>query len=57
MRKVFVNVTVQLIINMDEGVTIGEIIQEMDYSFTANSDHPADIVDTEILEWDLTDSK
>lgn len=56
MRKVYVEVKVKLIINADDGVEIGEIIQEMDYGFTSQTDG-ADIVDTEIKDFEVTDSK
>ena len=56
MRKVFVNVTVRLVINADEGVDIGEVVNEADYNFTSNNTG-ADIVDTEIVSQEIVDSK
>jgi hypothetical protein len=56
MRKVYVKVTARLIINMDEGVEVGDVIDEMDYSFTSQTDG-ADIVETEILASEIEDSK
>lgn len=56
MRKVYVNVTTRLIINMDEGVEVSDVISEMDYNFTSKTDG-ADIVDTEILDHEVKDSK
>jgi hypothetical protein len=55
-RKVYVNVTTRLIIDVEEGVEIGEIIQEMDYNFISNTDN-ADITDIEITDYEVTDSK
>lgn len=55
-RKVFVEVKVKLVINADEGVDIGEVINEADYNFTSQTTG-ADIEDTEILDHEITDSK
>ena len=58
-RKVYVNVTVRLIIDMDDdedAPEVQEVISEMDYSFTSGHD-AADIVDTEIVNHEVTDSK
>jgi hypothetical protein len=56
MRKVYVNVAVRLIINIDEGVEVSEVIDEMDYSFK-DTTGKADIIDTEIRDHEVTDSK
>ena len=56
MRKVYVTVKTQLIIRADDGVDIDEVLSEMDYDFTSNTDG-ADIEDTEVKDWDITDSK
>lgn len=56
MRKVFVEVKVKLVINIDEGVELSEIIDEMDYDFT-DTTTKADIEDTEILSHEVIDSK
>ena len=55
-RKVYVNVSVRLIIEVEEGIEIDEVISEMDYNFTSNTDD-ADITDTEIREHEIVDSK
>ena len=52
-RKVYVNVTVRLIIRADEGQSIDEVLQNMDYNFTASESDDADIEDTEITDWEL----
>jgi len=54
-RKVYVNVTVRLIIRADEGQSIDEVLQNMDYNFTASESDDADIEDTEITDWELVD--
>ena len=55
-RKVFVEVKVRLVINADEGVDIGNVINEADYNFTSQTEG-AEIEDTEILDHEITDSK
>jgi hypothetical protein len=56
MRKIFVNVQVKLVINADEDATLSNILEEMDYSFTDQTGK-ADVEDSEILDWDVVDSK
>ena len=56
-RKVYVDVNVRLIINVDEGQDVEEVLENMDYDFMASPRSNADIVDTEIKEWEITDSK
>lgn len=55
-RKVYVEVVTRLIVAMDQGVEVGTVISEMDYSFTAQT-AGAQIVDTEIRDYTVTDSK
>jgi len=55
-RKVYVNVTTRLIIRADEGVDINDVLSDMDYDFTSQTDG-ADIEDTEVTNWEVTDSK
>ena len=55
-RKVTVKVENRLIINLDDNVEVGAILEEMDYNFSSN-DVGADIVDSEILDWTIEDSK
>jgi ribosomal protein L12E/L44/L45/RPP1/RPP2 len=56
MRKVNVKVTVDLLIRADEGVSIDEVINEMEYNFTSNTEG-ADIEDTTIEDSEVTDSR
>lgn len=56
MRKVYINVTTRLIVRMDEGTEVSDVLENMDYNFISNTDS-ADIEDTEILDWEVTDSK
>jgi len=56
MRKVYVNVTTRLIIEVEEGTEICDVIAAMDYNFTSQTDN-ATIVDTEITDHEVTNSK
>jgi hypothetical protein len=56
MRKVTVELKVKLSMKVDEGVEIGDIIDEMDYDFSDTTTQ-ADIEDTEILGYEVTDSR
>ena len=55
MRKVSVEVKVRLIIRQDEGVSTEEVLENMDYFFKSNNGG-AEIEDTEIHDWEVTDS-
>lgn len=56
MRKVKVQLTVEMTMTIDDGVEVGEVIQELDYDFTDQTTK-ATIEDTEILDYDVVDSK
>ena len=55
-RKVYVNVKVRLILNLDDGIEVAEAIQEMDYRFNSTDDRFT-VEDEEIVDYDVTDSK
>jgi hypothetical protein len=57
MSKVYVNLGVRLIIRVDDGQDIDEVLQNMKYNFEADPDDNADIEDMEIENWEITDSK
>lgn len=56
MRRVCVEVKTCLIIEADEGINIDEVLENMDYDFSSQSEG-ADIVDTEIQNWEIKDAK
>lgn len=56
MRKVYIEMKVKIVVNANEDVDIGQVVQECDYNFLSQT-IGADIVDTEILDWEITDSK
>jgi hypothetical protein len=53
-RKVIVKTEIELTFNVDEGVKIGEILNEMAVRDTTTK---ADILDINILDWRVIDSK
>lgn len=55
-RKVYVNVTVKLILNIEEGEKISDVMGEMEHNFEIQNEN-VDIVDSEITLWTVTDSK
>ena len=55
-RKVTVEVKIKLTISADEGVSIADFVNEMGYEFVSNHDE-VDILDTEVLDHEVTDSK
>jgi len=56
MRKVYVETTVRLIINVDDDIEISKVMEEMDYSFSSTMEE-AHVEDTEITDWNITNSK
>lgn len=52
MKKVYVNVTTRLIIEMGETVTVEEVISEMDYDFYSSL-RDATIIDTLIVDHEI----
>jgi hypothetical protein len=56
MRKIYLTLSLKLQVTADEGVEISEVIQEMDYNFKSQTDG-ADIVDSEIIDYEIVDSK
>ena len=57
MRTVTVNVVVKIRMSMDEGIEVGNAIGEMDYEFNPSGDHAVSVEDTEILSYEVIDSK
>ena len=55
-RKIYVNLTVRLIIDADDVMTVDEVIQNMDYDFVSQTKNTK-IVKTEILEHEVIDVK
>ena len=55
-RKAFIEVKVKLVVNLDEGIEVSKFMEEVDYNFTSTLIE-ADVEDTEILDYEVTDSK
>jgi hypothetical protein len=55
-RKIYVEVKVRLIIRADEGVEVGQIVNEMEYNFS-DTTGKADIEDSEVCGFEVTDRK
>lgn len=55
-RRVYVEVKVKLIIDVEEGVSIDHIISDMNYNFDFDGEE-ATINDTDIIDFVITDSK
>ena len=55
-RKVYLEVKVKVILNLDDDTEVSKAMEEVDYDFRSNSKY-FDVVDTEILDYEITDSK
>ena len=56
MRKVTVKLEFQVILSVNEGIEIAEVINELDYQLTDTTTE-ADIVDVEMMDYEVIDSK
>ena len=56
MRKVTVKLEMQLTMLVDEGVEISQVVNELDYN-VSDTTTAADILDTEITDYEVIDSK
>jgi len=55
-RKVYVEVKVKLILRVDEGEEISHVMDELEYTIF-DTTGKANVEDSEILDYDVTDSK
>jgi len=55
-RKVTVNITVKTTMQVDEGVEVSEVVNELDYNFD-DTTTKATVEDTEIVGYEVTDSR
>ena len=55
-RKVYVEVTTRLILDMDDDVEVQKVISELDYSFDSGT-YGCDVLDTEIRDHEVMYSK
>jgi len=54
-RKVYLEVKVKVILNIDDDLEVSKAMEEIDYSF--NSGDGFDVLDTEMLDYEITNSK
>jgi hypothetical protein len=55
-RKVYVNVTTRLILDLDDVIQVSNVLEEMTYSFDSTTEG-ASVEDTLILDYEVVDSK
>lgn len=56
MRKVTIKLEIRIVMSVDEGVDISEVVNELDYQIN-DTTTTADILDTEITDFEIQDSK
>jgi hypothetical protein len=56
MRKVYVELKMKLVVRVDEGVEVSEVIDELEYDFK-DTTTKATVEDMVILDYEVTDSK
>lgn len=56
MRKVYVDLKMRLILQINEGIPVADVVNELDYDF-CDTTGEADVVATEIEDFEITDSK
>ena len=56
MRKVTVKLEFQVVLSVNEGIEIAEVINELDYELT-DTTTAADIIDVQMLDFAVLDSK
>ena len=56
MRKVTIKLEIRLVMSVDEGIEISDVVSELDYEIN-DTTTAADILDTEITSYEVIDSK
>ncbi len=56
MRKVTIRLEMRIVMSVDEGVEISEVVNELDYQVN-DTTTAADVLDTEITGYEVVDSK
>ena len=56
MRKIYGELLIKIVVACDNGIEITDVLSDMDYNFISQTDG-ADIQDTEILDFNITDVK
>lgn len=55
-RKVYVQLTVGLVIQLDDGLDVEDVVNDLDYGFRSQTDG-ADVIMEDIKEFEVKDSK
>ena len=56
MRKVTIKLEIRVVMSVDEGIEIAEVVNQLDYQ-VSDTTTTADILDTEITDYEVVDSK
>lgn len=56
-RKVYVDLTVRVIMNIEEGVAVDNIVNELDVNVGYNMDERAMVLDSSVEDFQVIDSK
>ena len=56
MRKVTIKLQIRIVMLVDEGIEISQVVNELDYNLN-DTTATADILDTEITDYEVVDSK
>lgn len=56
MRKVTIKLEIRVVMLVNEGIEISQVINELDYQIS-DTTTAADILDTEITDYEIEDSK
>ena len=55
-RKVYIEVTTRIIVEMSDSQSVSEFMSDLDYTFTSNTEG-AKIIDEELQDYKITDLK
>ena len=56
-RKVNVNITMNVILDVEEGTSVDDVINELDVTIKYDLDDNAAVVDYKMGDYDITDSR
>lgn len=56
MRKMYINITTKVIVEVEEGVSLNETIDNLELDFNS-TDEKIEVIDSQIDDFELTDSK
>ena len=56
-RKVNVNITMNVILDVEEGTSVDDVINELDVTIKYDLDDNASVVDYTMDDYDITDSR